>query len=375
MGLDKPAGSCPYTRELGEALALRGHNVYIIADQSSKPVHLKHAKLIQLKTEPFGSWENCFSDPNKLMQTITTYTEALLKLDKRVKLDIVNVQHLLISPIPAIFAQKFGDFKTIGTCHGSETHESKNNPIMINFLKTASQLNSFATDSETIVKDIVKMVGIKKHQVNIASTGVDTTKFKFNSKLYIKYRKYYEFDKEDILVLFVGRLIEEKGVRWLPTIIEKCRVANTHIKFVIAGDGILKGYLEKHLQPYIRNKTVALLGAIPQGELLKYYQMSDIFILPSIWNEPFAMVSLEAMSCSLPIIVTDKGGVASVLIKEKLLPYKTNSNLNQFCQNLLILTKDKSSRKHSGSTLRKFVEENYSWQAVAKRFEKIYENI
>lgn len=375
MGLDKPAGSCPYTRELGEALAQRGHRVYIIADRPHKPIRLKYAKLIQLKTEPFGSWTNCFCDPNKLLQTITIYTEALLKLDKKVKLDIVNVQHLLISPIPAIFAQKFGSFKTIGTCHGSETHESKNNPVMINFLKTASRLNSFATDSETIVKDIVKMVGIKKYQVNIASTGVDTTKFISSSKSYCRYRKYYQLDKEDVIVLFAGRLIEEKGTRWLPKIIEKCQKTNPHIKFFIAGDGILKGYLEEHSQPYIKNKSVVLLGAIPQDELLKYYQMSDIFILPSIWNEPFAMVSLEAMSCSLPIVITNKGGVASVLLKEKLVPYKTNLSLNQFCRNLLILAQNETSRKNLGLTLRKFVEENYSWQAVAKRFEKIYENI
>ena len=107
MGLDKPAGSCLYTRELGEALAQRGHEVYIIADTPNKLVHLQYAKMIQLDTEPFGSWKNCFLDANQLNDTISVYTKALLSLDRNVNLDVVNVQHLLVSPIPALFAKNF----------------------------------------------------------------------------------------------------------------------------------------------------------------------------------------------------------------------------------------------------------------------------
>ena len=373
MGLDKPAGSCLYTRELGEALAQRGHEVYIIADTPNKLVHLQYAKMIQLDTEPFGSWKNCFLDANQLNDTISVYTKALLSLDRNVNLDVVNVQHLLVSPIPALFAKNFGKFKTIGTCHGSETHESKGNQTMTDFLKVAQKLDGFATDSETIVNDIVKMVGVGKQKINIASTGVDINKFRMDPKLYNKYRKDYDLSHEDVVVLFAGRLIEEKGVKWLPKLVKQCQTADQKIKFFIAGDGSLKEYLGRELQLYIENKTVVLLGAIPQEELIKYYQLSDIFILPSIWNEPFAMVSLEAMSCSLPIVVTSKGGVAQTLIKGKLLPYITANSYNKFYQNLMYLVRNKNIRKNFGNNLRKFIEENYSWQAVAKKFEKIYE--
>ena len=70
----------------------------------------------------------------------------------------------------------------------------------------------------------------------------------------------------------------------------------------------LRGILPRHLW-----RQVSVQEALPHSELAEHYRMSDIFIGPSVWNEPFGMVIVEAMASGLPVIATRGGGFPEIV--------------------------------------------------------------
>lgn len=104
--------------------------------------------------------------------------------------------------------------------------------------------------------------------------------------------------------LFVGQLIEKKGVAKLITVFNR----NPQWQLTVIGDGILRNELEG-----IATDNIQFLGTINNSELSKYYQEADVFILPSL-IEPWGLVVEEALNNGTPVIVSDRVGCADSLV-------------------------------------------------------------
>ncbi len=103
------------------------------------------------------------------------------------------------------------------------------------------------------------------------------------------------------MLLFVGRLVEYKGLRYL---IEAMKSADGEL--VIAGDGPLRSQLQDKVRRYGLQERVHFFGDIDDKELKALFHACQIFVLPSIWsNEAFGLTQLEAMACGKAIINTD----------------------------------------------------------------------
>lgn len=116
-------------------------------------------------------------------------------------------------------------------------------------------------------------------------------------------------EEHDDYLLFVGRIVHEKGVR------EAIKVAQmTDHRLIIIGP-IHPGqeaYFEQHVQPYLNDKIV-YLGFIKQDDLPKYFQRAKALLMPIQWEEPFGMTMAEAMCCGTPVIAFGRGSVKEVL--------------------------------------------------------------
>jgi glycogen synthase len=115
-------------------------------------------------------------------------------------------------------------------------------------------------------------------------------------------------------LLFVGRLNIEKGVlvilKSLDMLVNKQGRQDLHLNII--GDGN-KAYIDE-LKSFIQDKkltsTVTFHGKIPQEKLIEYYDHADILIMPSLWQEPFALVTAEAMARELAVIASNVGGTS-----------------------------------------------------------------
>lgn len=173
------------------------------------------------------------------------------------------------------------------------------------------------------------------------------------------------------VVLFVGRLVEHKGLEYL---IRSAK--NVDAKYLIVGSGEMRHKLMEDVKKHDLSDKVIFTGKVSNTELPKYYAASDVFVLPSIARlEAFGIVIIEAMSCSKPVIVSDIPGVREVItdnVEGFLVPPMDESALSE---KINLLLSNPGMRKKMGDLGRKKVEEKFSWDRVIGEIEKVYEEV
>lgn len=105
------------------------------------------------------------------------------------------------------------------------------------------------------------------------------------------------------IILFVGRLIPIKNLHNLLYAFKKVQSVAKDTKLLIVGDGALKGNLVSTVQRLGLNENIIFAGAVSYKKLPTYYNASDVFVLPSIF-ESFPLVALEAAACGIPLVIS-----------------------------------------------------------------------
>lgn len=152
--------------------------------------------------------------------------------------------------------------------------------------------------------------------------------------------------RENIKILFVGRLVPEKGIKYLLEAIKLLYNRNIKVKLDIVGEGVLKEELKKEVENLNIKERVNFLGYLTHNEdFFWIFDQADIFVLPSLGGEGSPKVILEAMARSIPVIATNDGGIPW-LIKDKIngiIIKKASSEA--ICQAIEKIIKDKNTRK------------------------------
>jgi glycosyltransferase involved in cell wall biosynthesis len=112
--------------------------------------------------------------------------------------------------------------------------------------------------------------------------------------------------------LFVGALIERKGVRWLLEAFAVCRRDDPRLTLALVGDGELRSQLEKRAAELGVAEAVTFAGAVPPARALRMMHRYDLLVHPSRY-ETFGVVVVEALAAGLPVIVTRCGGPEQTL--------------------------------------------------------------
>ncbi len=107
-------------------------------------------------------------------------------------------------------------------------------------------------------------------------------------------------------VLFVGRLVEEKGVQVL---LESAKSWNKDIVLIAVG----MGPLEKFVKKVADGIGIRYIGKVSQTKLPLYYSAAEVLIVPSIHEEGFGRVLLESLSCGTPVIAANRGGIKEAI--------------------------------------------------------------
>lgn len=130
------------------------------------------------------------------------------------------------------------------------------------------------------------------------------------------------FNDADLVYVFAGRLTKEKGVRELILAFKQLVEKKPTAKLMIIGSSFFDGAKDteyvselKKLAEPIKDKIV-FTGFINHEELYKWYQLGDVGIIPSQWDEPFALTVIEEMMSGLPVIASKCGGIVEITNKE-----------------------------------------------------------
>lgn len=149
----------------------------------------------------------------------------------------------------------------------------------------------------------MKKLGTSKEKLGKCLYWIDLDIFKPTDKQIAKKKIGWP---NKFSILFIGRLVREKGVFEL---LEAIKLVPEEINFYIIGDGILKKEVEETAKVY---SNLYFLGKIHNELTPVYYSAADLVIVPS-YEETLGRVSMEALACSTPVIGSSTGGLKEVV--------------------------------------------------------------
>ncbi|MFX1539097.1 MAG: glycosyltransferase family 4 protein, partial [Promethearchaeota archaeon] len=236
-------------------------------------------------------------------------------------------------------------------------------------LRIIRKADRVITVGEHLRNELVNRFKIQPEKVEVVYNGVDVDIFRPNLPDPENVLAKYELPPE--YVLFVGRLVEQKGVQYL---LEAVKGTNIHI--VIVGGGPLLSYLRNLCKRLQITQQVHFIGAVPLCDLRKIYSRAQLFVLPSVAEGfPGGLVGLEAMASGLPLIASKIVGI------EQLVTDGYNGSLfeigdtHKLRSKLVQIFNDKALIKKMGKHSRKIAEKHFSWSAVAKRTLQLYQSL
>ncbi len=189
--------------------------------------------------------------------------------------------------------------------------------------------------------------------------------------------KKLKIEPQDKVIVFVGGLDKAhyfKGINFLLKSIPK--IEDPNIKVIIIGKGNMKRDYENMAKQLNITHKVIFTGYIADDELPNYYNLADIFILPSInQNEAFGLVLIEAMACGIPLIASNLKGVRRVVypgINGLLVEPKNSDDIAQKINHLI---KNPELRKQFSELGLKMVKEKYTSEIISQKLKNLYQDL
>jgi glycosyltransferase involved in cell wall biosynthesis len=181
-------------------------------------------------------------------------------------------------------------------------------------------------------------------------------------------------------LLFVGRLVEKKGLRYLIHALPLILKRHPQVYMRIAGDGPEKNRLKRECERLGISNHVRFLGAIKNELLPAIYQTSDVVVFPSVIaddgdREGFGLVLLEALGCECAAVTTDLPAMQDIIVNGKTGLVVPQNNIQQIAEKVISLLDDQKLRKSLGREGRRYVLNRYDWSCVALQYAELIESI
>jgi len=278
--------------------------------------------------------------------------------------DITGYEYLL---------KRFPPEKCVVHIHGDKVGNNEiNNKIYGNFLVISKYAGKLVRKDGIIPESKIQLL-----YNAIKLENFDKTISREEKKLL---RDKFKIEEDDVVILFSGRTIPQKGVKQLIQSfkklknIEKCKLlivgsANYGERVKTEFDCELEE-LAKDIQDKIK-----FTGYIENEELYKVHNISDIAVVPSMWEELFGLVVVESMSSGLPLVVTKSGGIPEI-VDEKCayIIEKDEMLIDNLAKKLDYLIENPDIRKEMGICA-KISSKKYSMQQYLENFIEIMNRI
>lgn len=142
-------------------------------------------------------------------------------------------------------------------------------------------------------------------------------------------RQKLGFNSSDFIIVFIGRLIKEKGL--LELLKAFTSIGNKAKLLIIGSNDFSKSQKTKYIEELYcltqNNKNIIFTGYINYYEIHKYYKIADLAVFPSMCEEAFNLSLLEAMATKIPVIITKSGGMPEVVTANGAIIIERDSNL------------------------------------------------
>jgi len=315
-------------------------------------------------------------EPNIVKDIISFY--KLCRLIKKEKPDIVHTHTAKAGTIGRLAATLTGVPLIIHTFHGHVFH-SYFNPFKTNLFILIERILARCTDKIIVIserqKDEIKryLKLNNEHKLALIPLGFDLDRFLGSEKedRGDRLREELNIPKEAIVIGAVGRLTAIKNYKMFLEVAKEIKKKNPNVivKFLIVGDGELKGELVA-LSDKLGIKEDTIFTSW-RKDIDSVYRAIDIVILTSL-NEGTPVSLIEALASGKPVVATDVGGVRDVVENGKFGFVVSLDDVDAFSKAVSSLINDREKKENFGLRGRDFVKKRYSKESLISAIETLY---
>lgn len=361
---------------LKKALEKKGHEVYVVTAnlESFKYSYDEKEKILRIPGIPTGIYDS---------RLTSIYPLPAVKKIKDWKLDVIHSQtEFAIGTFARLLAKQY-NIPLVHTYHTmyedyihyiTKGYFNRSSKKLVEYFTkfycetTATELIVPTTKTYKLFKEKYQF----EKNIHIIPTGIEVDRFyheNISQKEIAELKKTLGITKKDFIILFIGRLAEEKNVEFLIENQKELNKKHPNMKLLIVGDGPDKEKYMNLSKKLNLEEKVIFTGKVAWEEIPYYYHCSNVFVTASV-TETQGLTVIEAMASSVvPVCMRDEAFISMVTENLNGLFFETNQ---EYQNQIIKLYKNKEEHKRLNKQAR-IQAEHYSSSNYAERVIEVYE--
>ncbi|MBM4429085.1 MAG: glycosyltransferase family 4 protein [Chloroflexi bacterium] len=368
-----------HVAELAPALARLGIDVHLVTPRRTESeameqsdgltVHRVDPPNVPMPDFYTGAWQT-----NLRLQEIGT------RLCSEYSIDLIH-NHDWLTVFSAVALKSSFKIPLLGTIHATEQGRSRGHLAsdQQRAIHNAEWWLSFESwriicCSQFMANEVASFFQAPTDKIDVIPNGVKADRFtRWEGVDLSRFHNLYALPGEQI-VLYVGRIVQEKGLGVLIEAVPWVLAENPQAKFVIAGTGEAVNALRARAWDLGVGHKVLFTGFIPDDDRDRLYKVASCAVFPSLY-EPFGIVALEAMAARTPVVVSLVGGLQEVVkhAETGITVYPDNPQSLAWGINHTLARPDWAAQRAENAY--RVVVEEYNWQRIAELTSKVYQRI
>ncbi len=358
-----------HVTELAAALERKGHEVHVYTRMGQGQREYEQILGVHYHRCAFAWNSNFVDEVNEMCRSFVHHTFRT-EDHMGAPFDVVHAHDWLTSNAMIWIKQGRGR-KGVFTIHSTEYGRSGNHFGNGQSVRVRSQERAGIDWADRVIavstplkNEVMWMYNVPDWKVSVVHNGVNV----HNYDGWVdpgEVRSRYGIGPLDPTVLFSGRLVYQKGPDLLLEAIPYVLRFYPNAKFVFAGDGEMRGAVERRAHALGVVHATRFIGFQQNGTLASLYKACDVVCVPSR-NEPFGIVVLEAWSAGKPVVSTVNGGPAEFVWHE-VTGLKVHPNPNSIAWGLGTLFTNFEWARWMGRNGREAAEKAFSWDTAADK--------
>lgn len=302
---------------------------------------------------------------------------------RRVEVVGLDILHLHASSILALFAKaRRSRIPVVGYVNFPRLHRgNRANPALWAIDRALGRLAVKKIDQIAATSDISRQLfaqayGIETTRIEVVPSGVRLDRFRPDRTVRAAFRDQHHVASDMSVILFVGRICEQKGIHLLAEAVEALRAKGFLVKPALVGPAAAT-FDRPNPTRYAQNVLSriaaaggAYLGQVTEEEVIAAMNGADVLVLPTLEHEMFGMVLVEALACGLKVVASRQGAIPEVVSGADCAWLFRVGDSDDLAQQLGLAL----AAGAGGDRCRRFAE-RYSWDRACAEFDVIYERL
>lgn len=369
-------GIARVVHDLSKRLIKDGHEVTVVTyrDNADVPEYENDKGVNVYRVDNYMIHPNNFID--WIMQlNFNMLSKATEIINKEGGFDVIHAHDWLVTYAAKSLKNAY-DIPIVATIHATEAgrnsgiHDETQRYINDTEWLLTYEATEVIVNSNYMKNEIQRLFGLPFDKINVIPNGINLSNFTGIERDY-DFRRQYAMDNEKI-ILYVGRLVYEKGVQHLIAAMPKILSNYNDAKLIIAGRGGMMDELRAEASNLGLNDKIYFTGYLNSKQVQKMYKCADVAVFPSTY-EPFGIVALEAMLSENPVVVSDIGGLNEIVQHKENGMKSYAGNPNSIADSVLTLLYDHQLCDNISKNAKNKVKEQFNWNKIAQDTHFIYE--